>query len=269
MAVLAAGPASCGFRSGESNAAAPMKLVWSDEFNGWKGTQPNPKYWNYETGGKGFGNNELQCYTTVPGNISTDGIGRLIITARYQPGHRCVDGATNDYTSARITTQKKFTAKYGRLEVRAKVPSGVGTWPAFWALGNDHDTAGWPRSGEIDVMEYVGKSPGTSFGTIHGPTKTGAHVYTGPRTTQSTPLSATFHTWAATWTPTQISWSVDGKTYGTVTKAQWTKNFGIWAFDKPFYLLLNLAIGGNMGGPVSGNPAATQRYLIDYVRVYR
>lgn len=261
------GPAAS--KEAAARIAASPKLVWSDEFSGAQGTQPNPKVWNYEVGGKGWGNNELQCYTKAPGNVSTDGAGRLVITAIYQPKHRCVDYATNDYTSARITTQNKMTTKYGRLEVRAKIPSGVGTWPAFWALGNDHATAGWPRSGEIDVMEAIGKSPKLSLGTLHGPTSKGAHVYQGVRTTYGVPLSQAFHVWAVTWTPTSFSWSLDGRTFGTITKAQWTKTNGPWVFDKPFYLLLNLAIGGNLGGPLSGNLTTPQRYVIDYVRVYR
>lgn len=268
IAAIAA-PSTLGGKSSESRAATPLKLVWSDEFNGAKGTQPNPKAWNYEVGGKGWGNNELQCYTKAPGNVAMDGQGRLVITSIYQPGHRCVDYATNDYTSARITTQNKVTTKHGRLEVRALVPAGVGTWPAFWALGQDHATVGWPKSGEIDVMEAIGKSPQLSLGTLHGPNFKGGHVYQGVRYTHKLPLSQAFHVWAVTWTPTSFTWTMDGKSLGTITKAQWVAKNGPWVFDKPFYVLLNLAIGGNLGGPLAGKLTTPQRYVIDYVRMYR
>lgn len=244
------------------------KLIWSDEFNGASGVLPNPATWNFVTGGSGQGNNELECYTDVPGNVSTNGTGDLVITAIRQPGHICSDGAKNDYTSARINTQNKFTAKYGRLEVRAKVPTGSGAWPAFWALGSNITTVQWPTAGEIDVMEVVGKEPTIVHGTLHGPKADTSSYSVARQVDTGKDLSTAFHVYGADWSPTSITFTLDGKPYGTVTKADVEAAGGTWVFTHSFYLLLNLAVGGDYpGNPL---PSATwpQSYTIDYVRVY-
>src|SRR6478752_4444586 len=147
--------------------------VWSDEFDGPQGAAPNPRIWRFATGGAGWGNSELECYTDRRANAALDGHGHLVITARRDPGHRCADGTTNDYTSARLLTQHRKTFEYGHIRVRAKLPTAPGTWPAIWALGIDHDTAGWPNSGEIDIVEKVGSMPTIAHGTLHGPDPTG------------------------------------------------------------------------------------------------
>lgn len=243
------------------------RLVWSDEFDGPEGELPDPGNWGFETFGDGSGNEELQCYTSVPGNVSTDGDGHLVITAIEQPGHQCVDGHTTDYTSARITTQGKHTWQHGRLEVRAKVPAGIGTWPAFWALGADKPEVGWPAAGEIDVMEYVGQDPTNVLGTIHGPTESGERWYLSTDTDVSESLAEDFHVYAVEWSDTEMVWSLDGDEYGRITRDA-VEEQGEWVFDKPFYLLLNLAIGGTLGGTVPPETTFPQSYVVDYVRVY-
>jgi beta-glucanase (GH16 family) len=249
-------------------ATKTLKLVWSDEFNGAAGTLPKASSWNFVQSGNGSGNNELECYTNAAGNVSQNGKGDLVITAIRQPGHICADGSKNDYTSARINTQNKFTAKYGRLEVRAEVPTTSGTWPAFWALGADEPSVGWPQAGEIDVMEVIGSQPDVVHGTLHGP-KSDKTPYSLQRSVDTgSNLAGTFHTFAADWTPTEITFLLDGKAYGTETKADVEKAGGTWVFDHSFFLLLNLAVGGNYPGNPAANAPWPQSYTIDYVRVY-
>ncbi len=260
--------AACTDESPGQGAARERALVWADEFDGAAGALPNPDNWTFETFGDGSGNEELQCYTAAPGNTSTDGAGHLVITAIRQPGHRCIDDRTNDFTSGRITTQGRHTWTYGRLEVRAKVPAGVGTWPAFWALGANKPEVGWPAAGEIDVMEYVGQDPTSVLGTIHGPTSTGERWYLNERTDLAAPLSDAFHVFAVEWTEGEMVWSVDDEEYGRITRDE-AEQQGTWVFDKPFYLLLNLAIGGTLGGTVPPETTFPQTYVVDYVRVYQ
>jgi beta-glucanase (GH16 family) len=243
------------------------ELIWSDEFEGPAGALPNPSTWNFEVGGAGWGNNELECYTQVPGNVSTDGNGSLVITALYQPGHGCVDGSINDFTSARITTQNKYTTQYGRLEVRAKLPYGAGTWPAFWALGEPITEVGWPAAGEIDVMEVVGSQPTTVHGSLHGPTADGSPFFITRALETGIDFSADFHTFAAEWTPDAVTYFLDDEEYGSITRAD-IEQKGEWVFDHPFYLLLNLAVGGNFPGPPDSSTVWPQSYTIDYVRVF-
>ena len=263
--VLLSGLAAC---SGSARAVPEHEMVWSEEFDGSAGALPDDETWGFETFGDGSGNEELQCYTAVPGNAATDGEGHLVITALQQPGHQCVDGSTNDYTSARITTQASHTWQYGRLEVRAQVPAGVGTWPAFWALGENKPEVGWPRAGEIDVMEYVGRDPTTVKGSLHGPTDVGERWYLTREGDAGEALSGDFHTYAVEWDADGVEWELDGEPFGSVSRSE-AEEQGIWVFDQPFYLLLNLAIGGTLGGPVSPDTAFPQRYLVDYVRVYQ
>jgi beta-glucanase (GH16 family) len=246
-----------------------QKLVWSDEFNGPAGEAPSAKSWSYATGGSGWGNQELECYTSAPGNVSKDGAGHLVITAIKQPGHVCSDGARNDYTSARLLTQNKYATTYGRLEIRAQLPVAPGTWPAFWALGSDIDKVGWPAAGELDVMEVGGNAPSTVFGSLHGPKADNTpFIVTRPYNT-GLDLSKGFHTYAANWTPSQVAFSVDGKIYSTITKADVTAAGGKWVWDHPYYLLLDLAIGGGFPGPPTAATTWPQKFVVDYVRVYQ
>jgi len=159
--------------------ATGFTLVWSDEFNGADGSSPDSSKWTYDTGGNGWGNNELECYTNLVQNAQLKG-GNLVITAIHQPAYACSGGTTRDYTSARLKTQGLFSQAYGRFEARIKIPAGQGMWPAFWMLGNNITSVGWPACGEIDIMENIGKEPGTVHGSLHGPSTVGQRA-TPPR----------------------------------------------------------------------------------------
>jgi beta-glucanase (GH16 family) len=243
------------------------RLVWSDEFNGGAGQQPDDRKWNLETIGQTSGNGELQCYTDVPDNAATDGDGHLVITAHQDTGHYCTDGSQNNYTSARLNTIDKHVWKHGRFEIRAKVPDGVGTWPAFWAVGEDYPEVGWPESGELDVMEVVGANITNLIGTVHFPDDQGERVFLQASTDVSAPLSEDFHVYTMEWDEDAVVWSLDGKEYGRVTRAE-VEEAGDWVLDDEFYLILNLAIGGVYGGPVGVDTVFPQELVVDYVRVY-
>jgi beta-glucanase (GH16 family) len=246
-------------------------LVWSDEFNGADGSAPDPKKWTYDTGGKGWGNNELECYTNLTQNAQMKG-GNLVITAMHQPGYSCNGSGgttTNDYTSARLKTQGLFSQAYGRFEARIKIPAGQGMWPAFWMLGNNITTVNWPTCGEIDIMENIGKEPATVHGSLHGPSTTS-------RTSDaSAPFSlpagqnfaSDFHLYAVEWEPGTIRFYVDTNLYATFTSSQWPAG-GTWVFDHPFFILLNVAVGGNWPGSPDNTTVFPQQMLVDYVRVY-
>jgi len=242
-------------------------LVWSDEFSGADGSAPDPTKWTYDTGGSGWGNRELECYTNQPQNVQVQG-GNLVITAMQQ-GVTCSDGAMNNYTSARIKTQGLFSQAYGRFEAHIKIPQGQGMWPAFWMLGNNITTVGWPACGEIDIMENIGKEPGTVHGSLHGPSST------SPTSDASAPFSLPagqkfaddFHLFAVEWSPGTISFFVDSNLYETVTQSQWPAG-GTWVFDHPFFIILNLAVGGNWPGSPDNTTQFPQQMLVDYVRVY-
>lgn len=231
-------------------------LIWSDEFD--VDGAPNSANWSFDLGDGcpnlcGWGNNEQQYYTDRPENIVVEG-GLLKITAsRENFGGR-------SFTSSRINTKGKFDFMFGRVEVRAKLPTGGGTWPAFWMLGADIDTNPWPGAGEIDVLEHVGNQQNTIFSTLHFPGNSG-----GGGISQSTVVpgvSDGFHTYSAEWTATEIRFSVDDTVYHTFP------NNGSLPFDKDFFLLLNVAMGGNFGGAID-SAFTSSTYEVDYVRVYQ
>ncbi|WP_083609021.1 family 16 glycosylhydrolase [Nocardiopsis sp. TSRI0078] len=260
-AVLTA-PHWTGNTPSEANAdlsAAPGDLVWSDEFDGPAGTAPNPAHWNHETGDHGWGNNELQNYTNSRNNSALDGNGNLVITARQE-----TDGT---YTSARITTQNKIEHAYGHIEARIKIPRGQGIWPAFWMLGSDFPDTPWPHSGEIDIMENVGHEPHMVHGTVHGPGYSGGAgigaSYTHP---QGWSFADDFHTFAVDWTPGSITWSVDGNAYNTITTADVGGN--PWVYDQSFFMILNVAVGGQWPGYPDETTQFPQQMIVDYVRIY-
>lgn len=248
------------------------KLVWNDEFNTSAGTQPNQNFWGYELGDgtingiPGWGNDELEYYTNSPENVSTDGRGNLVITANKADGSLLCYYGPCQYTSARLLTKNKFEIAYGRIEARIKVSSGAGLWPAFWSLGTDIDRVGWPQSGEIDIMENVGRLPNEIFGTIHGPGYSGGSSF-GQSYDFGEPAANDFHTFAVEWQPDEIHWYVDGIRYHSATPADVAPNE--WVFNHPFYLLLNVAVGGNFGGPVGEDTVFPQTMLVDYVRLYQ
>jgi beta-glucanase (GH16 family) len=238
-------------------------LAWSDEFDGPAGSPPSPGVWQPQAGGHGWGNRELQYYTGGTENASLDGAGRLVITVDRTPAQ---DRARRDgcgYTSARLTSKDRMAVRYGVVQARMQIPEGQGMWPAFWMMGQDFDEAGWPRCGEIDVMENFGKDPRIVHGAAHGPGYTGSAVTSSHRALKS--LAGGFHVYSVLWEPGRIRWYLDDRHYGTVTPADLGGQ--PWVFDHDFFLVLNVAVGGSASvtpGPVR----FPQRLLVDYVRLY-
>ncbi|MBI3717325.1 MAG: family 16 glycosylhydrolase [Sphingobacteriales bacterium] len=230
-----------------------LKLVWSDEFDT-PGSPDNTK-WGYDigTGSGGWGNNELEYYTNRTENVSISG-GTLKINLLKE------SYSGSSYTSARMLTKDKYSFKYGKIEVKAKLPAGVGTWPAIWMLGDNINTAGWPGCGEIDIMEHVGKTLNTIYSTLHYPGHSGANG-SGSNTTLAT-ATTDFHRYGLEWTPFSLKFSIDDNVFYTFT------NLSSYPFNQNFFIILNVAMGGNFGGPV--DPAITSATMeVDYVRVYQ
>lgn len=243
--------------------AAVMAATFTDDFNGPAGAGIDGSKWRFETGDN-VNNHERQWYTSGTNNAALDGAGNLVITAKKEnPGnYNCWYGRC-EYTSARLSTAATFTQAYGRYEARMKLPRGQGMWPAFWMLGNDIGNVGWPNSGEIDIMENVGFEPNTVHGTLHGPGYSGSGGigagYNGPN------FSDAFHTYAIDWAPNVIKWYVDGNLYQTRTPADLNGNR--WVFDHPFYMILNLAVGGYWPGDPNSSTVFPQHLVVDYVHV--
>jgi beta-glucanase (GH16 family) len=247
---------------------AGYELAWSDEFNGPDGSVPDPAKWSYAIGGDGWGNHELEFYTDHPQNAQMKS-GNLVITAQKETTVTA-KGETRLYTSARIRTKNLFSQTYGRFEARIKIPKGEGMWPAFWMLGDDISTVGWPRCGEIDILENVGKEPALVHGSLHG---AGNGVPTADLTSKfSLPgnpsLSGDFHLYAAEWDADAVRFFIDATNYATFTRQQWPAG-AVWPFDHNFFLILNLAVGGDWPGPPDSSTVFPQQMLVDYVRVYR
>jgi beta-glucanase (GH16 family) len=242
-------------------------LTWSDEFNAPDNSPVDSSKWVSETGGNGWGNQELEYYTTRLDNAFHQG-GNLVIKV-LQEKFTGSDAITRDYTSARLKTAGKFSQRYGRFEARIKIPKGQGIWPAFWMMGEDIEKAGWPNGGEIDIMENIGKEPTLVHGTIHGPGYSGGQGPSAPfALPDNSRFADDFHIYAVEWEPKAIRFYVDDHLYSTRTPSDIPKD-AKWVYDHPFFLLLNVAVGG--GWP--GNPDATTQFpqtmLVDYVRVYR
>ena len=241
------------------------KLTWSDEFDGKRNERPDKKKWVLETGGHGWGNDELQTYTDRRRNVRLDGKGNLLIEV-HEEKLRGKDGRLRSYTSGRLKTLGLFSQKYGRISARIKIPTGKGLWCAFWTLGEDFPKAGWPRCGEIDIMENVGHETRTVHGTLHGPGYSGARSL-GKKFEIEEVLHESFHVFTVEWTEDTIEWFVDGKSYHKRTKAD-LKNKP-WMYDKPHFILLNVAVGGHWPGSPNDKTKFPQRMLVDWVRVYR
>ena len=262
---------SCGGQSSPQSSNAPTpsptyQLVWSDEFNGTDGSAPDATKWAIQTGGDGWGNHELEYYTARPQNVQVSG-GKLVITAAKED-YTGSDGVSRNYTSARMQTKGLFSQQYGRFEAKIKVPKGQGMWPAFWMLGNNIDTAGWPACGEIDIMENIGKEPAIVHGTLHAPGYPSAG-YSAAYTLPSGAFSDDFHVFAVEWEPQQLRMYVDGTLYGTYTQSG-SPAPSNWPFStQPFFVLLNLAVGGDWPGTPDGTTQFPQQMLVDYVRVYQ
>lgn len=243
------------------------KLSWSDEFNGPGGSLPDAKKWTYDMGGKGWGNQELETYTNRASNAEIQR-GNLVITARKE-NFTGTDGISREFTSARLKTQGLFAQRYGRFEARIKIPRGQGMWPAVWLLGQDIAAVGWPQCGEIDIMENIGKEPEIIHGSLHGP---GATSGTSDLTSAyllpiGQKYADDFHVYAVEWGPDTVRFFVDSTNYVTFTKAQWRPG-AKWVFDHPFFIILNLAVGGNWPGSPDSTTQFPQQMLVDYVRVY-
>ncbi len=253
--------------SGSQAASPAWKLVWSDEFNGPNGSAVDSSKWVSETGGGGWGNNELEYYTKRVQNAWQQD-GNLMIKV-LQEKYKGADGVSRDYTSARLKTLGKFSQTYGRFEARMKIPRGQGIWPAFWMLGNDIEKPGWPDCGEIDIMENIGKEPAMVHGTIHGPGYSGAGGIGSSFSLPGNPSFADdFHLYAVEWEPKAIRFYVDDHLYATRTPTDLPKETK-WVYDYPFFLLLNVAVGGDWPGNPDASSVFPQTMLVDYVRVYQ
>jgi beta-glucanase (GH16 family) len=237
-------------------------LIWSDEFD-YEGL-PEVTKWNYDTGGSGWGNNELQYYTSDKNAYVIE--GNLVIEARKE------EWEGKEFTSARLVSRDKGDWLYGKIEVRAKLPAGLGTWPAIWMLPTDWEYGSWPASGEIDIMEHVGYNQNTVHASIHTQSyyhkintqKTATRIVEG--------VSEDFHVYSIEWLPDKILAFIDGEQYFTFEPSKITKSptFKEWPFDKKMHLLMNIAVGGNWGGAkgIDENIYPVQM-LVDYVRVYQ
>jgi len=234
------------------------QLIWQDEFDGPAGQSPNPEHWTFDIG-TDWGNAQLEYSTDRPENVSLDGQGNLAIIARQES----YEG--RNYTSGRITTQDIFEPTFGKFEARMQLPWGSGIWPAFWLLGANVNEVGWPQCGEIDIMEYRGQEPSRIHGSLHGPGYSGAEPVTSRYDLYNDRFDTGFHLFAVEWSENLIKWYVDGTLYQTVRADDVP---GTWVYDHPFYIILNLAVGGNYVGPPNGNTVFPQTLLVDYVRVY-
>ena len=265
LIVMLSSTLCCVGSSQPTTPPASYVLTWSDEFNGTNGSLPDSSKWVMESGGKGWGNNELETYTNRTQNAHVQN-GNLVITA-IKESYTGSDGIARQYTSARIKTVGLFEQKYGRFEARIKIPQGQGMWPAFWMLGNNIDKAGWPACGEIDVMENIGKEPAVAHGSMHGPGYSGAKGLTASYSLPSGKFTDDFHIFAVEWEAAAVRFYVDGNLYETRTPADLPAGQA-WVFDHPFFVLLNVAVGGDWPGNPDSTTVFPQSMLVDYVRVY-
>lgn len=236
---------------------AGWNLVWQDEF---EDTELDRTRWTFDIGGNGWGNQELQMYTDRPENIRIED-GILVIEAREEP--ELVGG--RNYSSARIKTQGLHSWAYGRIEARIKLPHGQGIWPAFWMLGEDLYRKGWPGAGEIDILEFIGREPNRIYATVHAPGYSGGDGVGGSMFVPGDSLRNDFHVYAIEWEENQIRWYFDDQEYFRLTPADVPDE---WIFDHPFFIILNLAVGGRWPGYPDETTTFPQFLYIDYVRVY-
>lgn len=233
--------------------------VWEEDF---LGSEIDELIWTHETGGGGWGNNELQYYTDSPTNSFVGG-GYLFIEAKEEAlGGR-------DYTSARLISQDKYSVQYGRIDIRAKMPEGKGIWPALWMLGQNFKTDGWPRCGEIDIMELIGNQPQIVHGTAHFFGSSNSHEFIGKSTflPGGKKFSDEFHVFSIVWKENSIEWQLDGKKYFELTSSD--VNGADWPFNSDFFFILNIAVGGNWPGAPNASTVFPQKMLVDYIRVYQ
>ncbi len=240
------------------------QLVWEDNFDGSAGKAPDASKWVYDLGigpgNDGWGNQELQYYTNRPENVALDGTGNLAITARRE------SYAGRGFTSARLNTKGVFAQAYGRFEARIKLPWGPGIWPAFWMLGSNIDQVTWPQCGEIDIMEYRGQEPNLIHGSVHGPGYSGGAAITKSYGFINDRFDVDFHVFAVEWGKDFIDFYVDEVLYQRLKPEDAP---GEWVYNQPFFIIMNIAVGGNfVGFPTSQTPFP-QTMLVDYVKVYK
>src|SRR5690349_1004468 len=234
------------------------KIIWQDEFDG---TVLDLKNWTFDIGGNGWGNQELEAYTDRPENVRVED-GTLVIEAREEPEMM----AGRDYSSARIKTQGLHAWQYGRIEARIKLPYGKGIWPAFWMLGHNLYQKGWPTAGEIDIMEFIGREPDHIYATVHAPGYSGGNGVGSSVTTSAETLRNDFHVYAIEWEENEIRWYFDDQQYFKITPDDVPDQ---WIFDHPFFITLNLAVGGGWPGYPDDTTEFPQFLYVDYVRVYQ
>jgi beta-glucanase (GH16 family) len=254
-----AGPSA----AGAADPAGGWRLTWSDEFSGPAGQAPSASNWSDDLGGGGWGNSELEDYTSSTANAAVNGHGQLAITARQEdpPGSSCWSGPCR-YTSARLVTLGHFSQAYGQISARIKLPSGQGIWPSFWALGDNFATAGSHGAGQMNILSFLGSKPATVNGGLIGP----GYKESSADTLSSGTFADAYHTFTVDWYPDHISFFVDGHLYDS----QYRRQAGAgWVFDHPFFLILNLAVGGTQPGSPSASTAFPQQMLVDWVRVYQ
>ncbi|MFT5889979.1 MAG: beta-glucanase (GH16 family) [Dokdonia sp.] len=264
---------SCNEDEGTDIGLSNLELVFEDTFDGEAGQSINTDIWKFDigTGSNGWGNAELQYYTDRPENVSLDGEGNMVITARRE----AFQGSP--FTSARINTRGTVEQQYGRFQARIQMPGGRGVWPAFWMLGSnieaepddDPATVVWPFAGEIDITEMRGQEPFKTIGSIHGPGYSAGGAISGEFDLIDDRFDAGFHVFTIDWTPDYIDYFIDGVRFNRINKNDIPEGED-WVFDdQPFFMLLNVAVGGNfVGFPVDATPLP-QRMIVDYVRVYK
>ncbi|MBK9647442.1 MAG: glycoside hydrolase family 16 protein [Deltaproteobacteria bacterium] len=235
-------------------------VIWADEFRGASGEPPDPSRWTYDVGGDGWGNGQLEYNTDRVENAAQNGDGVLEIVARKE------DYEGNAYTSARIKTDGLFEHGYGRFEARIRVPEGKGLWPAFWMLGAEFNDIGWPWCGEVDVLEMKGEAPETIYGTIHGPGYSGSGGISGGLTLDDGAFSDGYHNYAVEIDEGHIAWLVDDVVYQRITAADLPAD-ATWVNDDPFFLILNLAVGGNYVAAPDETTELPATMKVDWVRV--
>lgn len=248
--------------------------VWSDEFDGAAGAPVDGTKWRYDTtdgcavGNCGWGNSEKEFYTDAPENVALNGRGQLMIVARQAPaGLTCYYGPCR-YTSGKITTRGKMLAAVpGRVEARIKLPAGQGLWPAFWMLGGSFPATGWPDCGELDIMENKGSEPTISSSAVHGPGYSGNTPFAHRQKLDAGSFADDFHTFAVEWDSLHVSFFVDGYVHYVVTRPS-VEQYGRSILDQPFFVILNLAVGGHFDGDPSSDAIFPATMLVDYVRVY-
>lgn len=262
LLILIIGLTSCEKEGKQLLPERNYQLVWSEEFNDAENTPLDSTKWTFDIGrgDNGWGNQELQHYTDRPDNVKIDGNGHLVITAIQES----FNGA--NYTSGRIKTEGLFSQQYGKIEASIKLPYGPGLWPAFWLLGDDINTVGWPQCGEIDIMEFRGQEPTIIHGSMHGPGYSAAEAVTEFYNLGDQRFDADFHTYAVEWGQGYVDFFVDGFRYNRITTEDVPEE---WVFDDSFFIILNVAVGGSYVGFPNVNTPFPQKMYVDYVRVYQ